>query len=97
MKENTSNGFWEKLFDSSLEFHRFGIISAVLTVVACVGGIAQWSGSVLSTFQLGITVFFTMTVLALILAVQPVKWILNLAVMALSIDLVFIIYNLLTT
>lgn len=94
MQENKIVDFWDKTFDGSAEFNRFGIISVTLTIAACMGGITVGLGATASTFQLVLTVISTMTVLTLILGVQPVKWILNATVFALLIDVILIIYNL---
>ena len=94
MKENKTLDFWDKTFDGSAEFNRFGIISVTLTITACIGGVTVGLGALASTIQLALTVFSTMTVLVLILGVQPIKWILNATVFALLIDVMLIIYNL---
>lgn len=89
-----NQSFWDRLFKGELEHNRFAIISMVLLVVGCVGGIVMWSGAVNSVWQMILTVFPTMTVLSLLLSVQPMKWILNTMVVALIIDITLIIYNL---
>lgn len=92
--EKQNDGFWDKIFKGELEFNRFAIISIALIVVGCSGGIVMWSGGVESTIQLAITVALTMTVLTLILAVQPMKWIMNMSILALVLDIILIVYNL---
>ncbi len=95
MEERQTLDFWDRTFDGSAEFNRFGIISIALTVAACMGGITVGLGAIANTFQLIITVVSTMTVLTLILGVQPIKCLLNATVFALSIDCILIAYNLL--
>jgi len=82
-----------KVFGYDLEFNRFGVISIVLVIVACMGGIVQSSGA--STLQLIMTVFPTMLVLSLILAVQPMKYIWYAGVLVTILDIGIILYNIL--
>lgn len=89
------SSFWNNLFHGNLEHNRFAIISMVMIIVGCMGGVVMWSGGVESIAQLSLTVFPTMITLALLLAVQPVKWILNAAVITLLIDIALITLNLL--
>lgn len=86
--------FWDKIFNNTVEFNRFGVISFALIASACMGGIAVGLGAIESTFQVVLAVVAAMTVLALILAVQPVKWILNATAIALILDVILIVYNL---
>jgi len=86
--------FWDRIFSGELEHNRFGIISVVLIIAGCMGGFVMGSGGVLNDFQLIITVCLTMTNLTLVLAVQPLKYILNIAVVTIILDSVFICYNL---
>ena len=32
-------GFWDKMFNGNLEMNRYAIISAVLLIVGCLGGL----------------------------------------------------------
>jgi hypothetical protein len=91
---NQALPFWDKLFSGSAEYNRFAIICISILVVACMGGITVGLGAIESTFQLSLTVGLTMTVLTLILSVQPIKWILNSSVIALALDFIIIFYNL---
>lgn len=89
------NSFWNRVFKGELENSRFGIISVALLVVGCLGGVVMWSGGVESTTQLILTVVPTMMTLCFLLAVQPLKYILNFAVIAVVLDVILLVYNLL--
>lgn len=88
------NSFWNGVFKGELENNRFGIISVALLIVGCLGGIVMWSGGVESTLQLILTVVPTMLTLSFLLAVQPLKYILNLAILAVVIDIILLVFNL---
>ncbi len=74
------------------EFNRFGLISIILLVVGCVGGVAVGLGAIKYTGTLILCVVPTMTTLSLLLAVAPMKWIWRSAMLSLAIDLILIIY-----
>lgn len=94
-KETTkSNSLISQLYENA-EFNRFGIISAALIIVGCMGGISVGMGAIANPLQLIITVMTTMATLAMILAVAPVKWILNLMWVSLFFDFLFLAINLL--
>ena len=78
---SAQNGFWDKMFNGTLELNRYAIISAVLLVVGCLGGLTVGYGAINHTWQLIVVVIPTMTTLSLLLAVSPLKWILNMAVL----------------
>lgn len=79
----------------SLELNRYAIISAVLLVVGCLGGLTVGYGAINHTWQLIVVVIPTMATLSLLLAVSPLKWILNMAVLSVLINVSIIIMNLL--
>ena len=78
------------------EFNRFGAISVIIIMFACLGGVVQGTGGMQSTAQMLATAIPTMIVLSLILAVQPMKRIVYSAVALCILDIIFIVYNLLT-
>ena len=84
-------GKLDSLFNAS-EFNRFGLIFVILTVVGCLGGIAVGLGAVKSTFLLSMIVVPTMATLSLLLAVSPMKWILSIAAISVLIDVLIIIF-----
>ena len=92
-KENF--GFWDKVFGYNIEYSRFSVISTALVAVGCLGGMAVGLGAINSVFQLALIVFPTMAALSSCLAVMPMKWILNLSITAVLIDLIVITFNLL--
>jgi hypothetical protein len=74
------------------EFNRFGLISMILLVVGCVGGVAVGLGAIKYTGTLILCVIPTMTTLSLLLAVAPMKWIWRSAFVSVAIDFILIIY-----
>ena len=74
----------EKIFGLNTEFHRFGLISAILLIVGVSGGIAVGLGGIESVFSLILIVVPTMTTLSLLLAVAPMKYIIASGVVAIA-------------
>ena len=91
------NLFWEKIFNKNLEFYRFGIISITLIIVSCLSGVIVGIGAMNNLFHLSLLVTTTMATLVSILAVFPVRWILNIGSIALITDLSLIVYYSLLT
>lgn len=87
------SGFWDRRFNGNLEHNRFAIISAVLLIVGCLGGLTVGYGAIHSTYQLILIVVPTMTTLSLLLAVAPLKHILSLALLTTIINVLILIYN----
>jgi hypothetical protein len=75
-----------------MEFNRFGLISFVLIVVGCLGGLTVGMGAIESTAALVTVVIPTMITLSLLLAVSPMKWIMSSAAIALSVDIILLTY-----
>lgn len=80
----------------SAEFNRFGYISTILLIVGCLGGITVGLGAVEQVWSLIVVVIPTMLTLALLLAVAPMKYIINAALVATGVDIIMISYFLLT-
>ena len=93
---NTESGFWDRFFEGGAEYNRYAIISAVLLIVGCLGGLTVGYGAIDHLYQLFLIIIPTMTTLSLLLAVAPLKYILNLAVLTIFIDIVFLVINLLS-
>ncbi len=74
--------FWE-----SLEFNRFGIISVLVVIIGCSGGIAASFGAGDSILKLAMIAFPSIISLALILAVAPMRAICYVALLAIVCDL----------
>lgn len=79
---------------ANAEFNRFSVISIVLLVVGCLGGINVSLGGLNQTWQLIITIIPTMATLSFILAVSPMRLLLGTALVATIIDVSLIIINL---
>lgn len=80
---------WMKLENLANEY-RFGVIAITLLVIGCLGGITMNYGAALHTWSLIIVVIPTMTTLSLLLAVSPMRWILNAFIVTVIIDLLVI-------
>jgi hypothetical protein len=80
-KKQTISPFWEKA-----EFNRFGIISILVVVLGCVGGMAASFGAGDSIVKLAMIAFPTIITLALILAVAPMKLITYMSILAIVLD-----------
>lgn len=87
MENQTAQSRLEKL-----EFNRFGVISIVLLIVGCLGGLTVGFGAVKEVWSLTLVVIPTMVTLALLLAVAPMKYIMTAAISAVVIDLLMILY-----
>jgi hypothetical protein len=84
---NSMTAFWEML-----EFNRFGIISMLVVILGCMGGMAASFGAGANALKLAMIAFPTIISLALILAVSPMKGIMYLSVIALILDLIVLIF-----
>ncbi len=76
------------------EFNRFGVISAVLTIVGILGGVVTGMGAVENTITLSFVLIPTMVTLSCILAVQPMRWILGAGAVCFGIDVIMMAYYL---
>lgn len=79
-------------FQQTTEFNRFGLITVVILIIGCMGGIAVGMGAIDYIFTLAAVVFPTMITLSLVLSVSPMKWILTGTAVCVSIDLLIILY-----
>lgn len=86
----------KKGFVENAEFNRFGYISVILLIVGCLGGLTVGLGAVEQVWSLILVVIPTMLTLSLLLAVAPMKYIMNAAILATAVDIVMISYYLLT-
>lgn len=82
-----TNAFWKKM-----EFSRFGIISMLVVVLGCVGGMAASFGAQDDALKLSLIAFPTIISLALVLAVAPMRAILYLSGVAIVLDLIVLIF-----
>jgi hypothetical protein len=90
----SSNTISQSNFYTNLEFNRFGWIAIILTVVGCLGGLTVGMGAIKNTISLTVVVIPTMITLSLLLAVSPMKWIVNAAIVSIFIDLLLMSYYL---
>jgi hypothetical protein len=90
MNNGTASG--ELIFSSNTEFNRFGLISAILLIVGCSGGMAVGLGGVESTLALIAIVIPTMTTLSLLIAVAPMKYIMTAGIVSTVLNTLFIAY-----
>lgn len=81
--------------EMELNANRHGLISVILLIVGCLGGVTVWAGAIQSVVSLTLVVLPTMTTLSLLLAVAPMKWILRLSYISISLDAILLMYYLL--
>ena len=74
------------------EFNRFGLISLIILIVGCFGGVAVGLGAIKYISTLILVIVPTMATLSLLLAVAPMKWIMRGAAVCVSIDVMLILY-----
>jgi hypothetical protein len=89
------NAMSENVKQNAVEFNRFGLISIILLIVGCLGGLTVGAGAVNEVWSLTLIVIPTMVTLSLLIAVAPMKYIITSGVIAVSIDVLMLIYLLL--
>lgn len=82
---------WARLENLANEY-RFGVIAITLLIIGCLGGVTMNYGAALHTWSLVIVVIPTMTTLSLLLAVSPMRWILNAFIVTVITDLLVILF-----
>ena len=75
------------------EENRFFIISMILLIVGCLGGTAVALGAGGNTIQTALLIFPVMATLSLILAVQPMRFIIISGIISVIIDIAVIVFN----
>lgn len=88
VKEVNQNKSWEK----DAEFNRFGLISVVLLIVGCLGGITVGMGAIDHLWSLTLVIIPTMTTLSLLLAVVPMRYIFYATLVSILIDISLLVY-----
>jgi hypothetical protein len=88
--QTQDTGIWGKLGVWADE-NRFGVISIALLIVGCLGGVAMNLGAVSQTWSMITVIIPTMLTLSLLLAVAPMKWILNALALSVVVDLLVIL------
>jgi len=96
MDTNTSSqgGNWLTRFEENSEFDRFSIISLGFLLIGIVGGIAVGMFARDHIWQIGVIAGFTMFSLSMMLAVAPMKYIVRSTILALAVDVLFMLMNL---
>ena len=87
--------FWDK-FIPNLEFSRYSVVSMLIIIIGCLGGITVGLGAIHSVVQLILVVLPTMMGLALILGMAPMKHIMNVCALAVIIDIILLFVNLIS-
>lgn len=86
----------EVIFAKNTEFNRFGLITAIVLIVGCTGGLAVGLGGVASTLSLILIVIPTMTTLSSVLAVAPMRFVMASGIISASVNTFMIAYYLIT-
>lgn len=86
-EKNKVSSFWEKV-----EFSRFGIISMLIVVLGCIGGMAASYGAHGDILQIAMIVFPTIIALALVLAVAPMRLITYVSAIAIVLDIIVLLF-----
>jgi len=92
--EGSASG--ETIFANNTEFNRFGLISAVILIIGCTGGLAVGLGGVESVAALIFIVIPTMTTLSLLLAVAPMRLVMISGIISAIINISLIAYYIIT-
>lgn len=87
IRSTTVSAFWD-----TLEFNRFGIISMLVVILGCTGGIAAAFGAQDNALKIALIAFPTIISLALVLAVAPMRAIMYLSTVAIILDLIILIF-----
>lgn len=87
--EHTTNSKLEKIL-AYAEFNKFGVMAMLLMFIGCLSGSTVGLVAFQNDFALIAVIIPTMATLALILSVQPIKYILTGAVVATVVDLLIL-------
>lgn len=82
----------EVIFAENTEFNRFGLISAIILIVGCTGGLAVGLGAIEYIGTLVAAVIPTMITLSLLLAVSPMRYVMTAGLASTAINLIMIAY-----
>jgi hypothetical protein len=86
--------FWDKVIPD-METNRFGTKSIVIVIIGCLGGITVSQGAYDSWIQLSLLIVPLMVTVVLLLAVMPMRWILNAMLATVLVDIAVLLYNIL--
>lgn len=79
-------------WENDAEFNRFGLISIILIIVGCLGGITVGMGAIDHVWSLTLVVIPTMTALSLVLALSPMRYIFYATTVSIVIDVILLVY-----
>lgn len=79
-------------WENDAEFNRFGLISIILIIVGCLGGITVGMGAIDHVWSLTLVVIPTMTALSLVLALSPMRYIFYATAVSIVIDVILLVY-----
>jgi len=85
VKSKAKSDFW-----AQVEFNRFGISPAILTIVVCISGFAAAFAITNGVIQLAFVGFPTAVFISCIIAISPMRVIFSLAFVTLIIDFLII-------
>jgi hypothetical protein len=88
---SSANRSWYSKFIAYSEENRFGMISAILLIVGCAGGITVGLGGIGNDIALIALIASTMFCLSMILAVAPMKYVVGAGFAAAIIDIIVLI------
>ncbi|WP_027420772.1 hypothetical protein [Crocinitomix catalasitica] len=81
-------------FFNKYESQRYGIMSILLLIVGCSAGIAVGLGALTQVFSLIILSMTTMAALSMMIALAPLKYIFITSGLAIFVDMIIILINL---
>jgi len=95
MEAQNVPSFWDKLIPE-MENNRFGTVSIVILIIGCIGGITVSQGAYDSWIQLSILIVPLMVTVVMLLAVLPMRWIMNAMAITVLIDVAVLLFNILS-
>ena len=92
MQAEHTPSFWDKLVPE-METNRFGTVSIIIVITGALGGITVSQGAYASWIQLAALIVPMMATLVVLLAVMPMRLILNFTLITILIDLAVLLFN----
>jgi hypothetical protein len=93
-QETPSGGNWLSRFEYNAEFDRFSVISVGFLLIGIIGGITVGVFARDHIWQIGVIAGVTMFSLSMMLAVAPMKYIVRSTILAIAVDVLFMLMNL---
>lgn len=88
-----SSSSWLDRIEKKSEFNRYAITSIGFLLIGIVGGVTMGFFAQHQAWQMAVIIGFTMFSLSMMLAVAPMKWVLRSTALALIVDLIIILIN----